>query len=68
MTDKAKCPKCGSAQLEVITEHKTQGVSGSQGCCGAICLGPIGLLCSLCGAGKSHSKAKRLCMKCGKKF
>ena len=43
------CPKCGSEHCQVITETTSKGkdFSASKGCCGAILLGPIGILLSL---------------------
>lgn len=62
------CPRCGGDNLQPITETRTRGVSvagSSAGCC---CLGPIGLLCGLPGAGASTARTRRMCMNCGKKF
>ena len=59
----AQCPKCGSNNIQIVTEEK--GYSAETGCCGAILLGPIGLILGLCGTGK---KNKRMCVDCGKKF
>jgi tellurium resistance protein TerD len=52
-----RCPKCGCSQLS--TEKK--GMSGSDACCGALLLGPLGLLCGLHGA----NKVIVTCLKCG---
>lgn len=63
-----KCPHCGSTHLQFTTQVKTQGVSVSDACCGYVCLGPVGLLCGLCGAGSSETKDYWVCRDCGTKF
>lgn len=62
------CPRCGSDSLQVITESRTRGVSVAGSTAGCCCLGPIGLLCGLPGAGASSSRTRRMCLNCGKKF
>ena len=66
--DVVKCPKCGSKQVEFVTQTKTKGVSGSKACCGWVLLGPLGAICGMSGAGKSSSKTIRKCKKCGYEF
>lgn len=69
-TDK-ECPKCGYANCQIITETTSSGTdfSASQGCCGALLLGPIGILCGACTGGKKiKSKSYWICPNCGKKF
>lgn len=64
-----KCPKCGNAYLQTISNTSSKGkdFSGSKGCCGAILLGPIGILCGACGKGKQITTTTYwLCTKCGK--
>lgn len=56
----AHCPKCGSISITVAKK----GFNANQGCCGAILLGPLGLLCGAREANKMHS----VCMKCGHKW
>lgn len=63
-----RCPHCGSTRLQYTTTVKTQGVSVSEACCGYICLGPLGLLCGLCGAGSTETKEGWVCCDCGTKF
>jgi len=73
---KAKCPKCGSTQIEIIHETtqkgKTKGFGWIKGCFMTLIIGPFGWLCGLCGMGKGKFKgkteAKRMCVKCGHKF
>lgn len=65
--DKVRCPKCGSTQVQFVNETQVKGYSTSEGCCGLILLGPLGLLCGLCGTG-GKSQVKRMCLKCGNKF
>lgn len=62
-----KCPHCGSTRIQFTTTVKTQGVSVGDACCGYICLGPLGLLCGLCGAG-SETKESWVCCDCGARF
>lgn len=64
--EKAKCPKCSSTQIEVVTEGKTKGFSCWKSLIG-IFWWPF-YLCGLHGAGKGKTTAKRMCLKCGKKF
>ena len=52
-----RCPKCGCSQLS--TQKK--GMSGGTACCGALLVGPLGLLCGLKGA----NKVIVTCLKCG---
>lgn len=66
-----RCPKCGNEQCQIITETHTSGkdFSVSQGCCGAILLGPIGILCGACGKGKQIKNVSYwVCSQCGNKF
>lgn len=63
-----KCPKCGSTRLQFVTKVKTKGVSVSDACCGYIILGPLGLLCGLCGAGSSDTEEGWVCQNCGVRF
>jgi len=55
--DSVTCPKCGSSQ---ITAQK-KGFGGGSACCGALLVGPLGLLCGLKGA----NKIVVTCLKCG---
>ncbi|MBU3216087.1 LITAF-like zinc ribbon domain-containing protein [Clostridium estertheticum] len=55
------CPYCGSENIQVVSESK--GFGAGKGCCGFIIFGWVGLLCGLCGMGKS--KIKRVCANCG---
>ncbi len=54
--DKIVCPKCGSTQ--VVADKK--GVSGIKACCGALMVGPLGLLCGMHG----KNKIEMTCLKC----
>ncbi|APC42619.1 hypothetical protein A7L45_07515 [Clostridium estertheticum subsp. estertheticum] len=55
------CPNCGSENIQVVSQSK--GFGAGRGCCGFIIFGWVGLLCGLCGMGKS--KIKRVCTNCG---
>jgi tellurium resistance protein TerD len=54
------CPKCGSKNVFV----SKRGFNASDACCGALLVGPLGLLCGQSGA----NKIERNCLDCGKKF
>ena len=60
MTTHTKCPKCDSKDVHIAKE----GFDGGGACCGAICLGPLGLLCGTLGS----KRLKAHCLACGKKF
>ncbi|MGL4589874.1 MAG: hypothetical protein ACRCUP_06535 [Mycoplasmatales bacterium] len=60
------CPKCGSNNLEVSTMPVTKGFGFCNGLLGLICLGPIGLICGLCGMGKTIGRKTYVyCKDCG---
>ena len=66
-----KCPKCGENNSQIINEITSTGkdFSASKGCCGAILLGPIGILCGACGKGKqTHNTQYWVCNNCGNKW
>lgn len=54
------CPRCNSSKIHV----DKKGFDYNDACCGAVCLGPIGLLCG----GTDSNKLMGTCMNCGKKF
>lgn len=65
------CPKCGGTNCRMMMETKTESTPFGFGraCCGWIFLGPLGLLCGLCGMGTStETKNYWVCNDCGKKF
>lgn len=72
MENKRGCPKCGSNNLQIINDvtTETKGFGAGKGCLGALCFGPIGLLCGMCGMGKSKTSNNtyRMCVDCGEKF
>ena len=63
-----KCPYCGSKDLQPVAVGETKGFNTGVGCCGVICLGPLGWFCGMSEMGKGKTEAKRMCMKCGKHF
>ena len=65
--DVARCPKCGSTQIEFVTYQASQNYSAGKACCGMLaCGGPIG---ALCGVGKkTPAKTNRKCKRCGYEF
>lgn len=66
------CPRCGSRNIQIINDYttETKGFGVGKGCLGYLCLGPIGLLCGMCGMGKTKTtnRACRMCVDCGEKF
>lgn len=55
-----KCPKCGSTNLQAISDTHGKGVSFWKLClCGFL---------GLCGAGKTKTEHYWVCQSCGKKF
>lgn len=50
-----KCPQCGSENVVLLTDQQQQGFGFCKSILGYICLGPIGLICGLCGMGKTKS-------------
>jgi tellurium resistance protein TerD len=54
------CPKCGSKDIHI----DKRGFDAGGACCGAVLLGPLGLLCGQSGA----NKLEKTCLSCGKKF
>ncbi len=65
------CPRCKNNNCHPINEVTTQGkdFSASKGCCGWFLFGPIGLLCGLCGEGKTYKNTNYwICNNCGLKF
>lgn len=62
------CPKCGSQNVQAVTETNAKGFGAGKSCLGTILLGPFGFLCGLCGMGKGKSKTFRMCLNCGARF
>lgn len=62
-----KCPRCGSENVQFYSKTTSHGLSLSGSCCGAILLGPLGVLCGLCGMG-SETDEYWICSDCGNKF
>lgn len=65
------CPKCGAYNCQTVTDTYTKGkdYGAGKGCCGYIIFGPIGLLCGLCGSGKTTTtKHFWVCPNCNHKF
>lgn len=66
-----ECPKCKENNSQIINEVSTSGkdFSAGKGCCGAILMGPLGILCGACGKGrKIHNKQYWVCNNCGNKW
>ncbi len=69
------CPQCGNRDLQAVTESVTSttgsNFSMGKGCLGVLLLGPLGLLCGLCGKGQqttTQTTTHWFCNKCGIKF
>lgn len=65
------CPRCGNSNVQMINETSTKGkdFSASKGCCGLVLMGPVGLLCGLCGKGKQIINTNYwVCNQCGTKW
>ncbi len=66
------CKHCGSENCMLIqeSESKSKGFGVCKSLCGFFVIGPIGLLCGLCGMGKGKSTTKHywICNSCGHKF
>lgn len=67
-----RCPKCGGEHCQLITESTSnfKGFGVGKGCLGYLCLGPIGILCGMCGMGKGKTYTAHfwVCSDCGNKF
>ncbi len=63
-----QCPKCGSEKIQGVHSSTQKGFSDTNACGGCCLLGPLGLLCGLCGSGKKEEKTFRMCLNCGNKF
>ena len=61
------CPNCESENCHFVSQVHSSNGSFLDGCCGFILLGPIGILCGLCGGGES-TKEFWVCDQCGFKF
>ena len=65
------CPKCNNENCQIVTDVSTKGkdFSAGKGCCGALCFGPIGILCGACGKGRQTVTTNYwICQDCGNKF
>lgn len=62
-----KCPKCGSENIQFATRTSGSSFSAADSCCGFLLLGPLGILCGLCGSDVSTEEFW-VCRDCGKKF
>ena len=69
------CPKCKSQKLQTVVESNTEGKGGGygagKGCLGWLLLGPLGLLCGICGSETKITTTNKtffMCIGCGNKF
>lgn len=71
-----RCVKCGSSDLQVVSDVRGEGISGGDMCLGSIlgsvlCCGLgtiLGALCGMSGAGETHTRHLWVCKNCGTKF
>ena len=63
-----QCAKCGSDKLQAVHSATSKGFNDKNACGGCCLLGPIGLLCGMCGSGKKEEHTYRMCLNCGNKF
>lgn len=71
-----KCVKCGSNDLQVVSDVRGEGISGTNMLCGGIlgsivCCGlgtVLGTMCGMAGAGETHTRHLWVCKNCGAKF
>lgn len=69
--EEVKCPKCGASGC--VPQYKQNVSGGGYGCCqgvlGSLILGPLGLLCGMCGQSvKTTNNLVWICPKCGHEF
>ena len=62
-----KCPFCGSEHVQYVSHTTRTNFGGLQACCGFLLMGPLGLLCGLCGQSESTSEYW-VCHDCGNTF
>ena len=62
-----RCPNCNSERIQFGTNTKSSGFSDGNACCGFLLMGPLGLLCGLCGSDTSTEEFW-ICQDCGNKF
>ena len=62
-----KCPFCGSEHVQYVSHTTRTNFGGLQAYCGFILMGPLGLLCGLCGQSESTSEYW-VCHDCGNTF
>ena len=79
-TKRICCPKCKSTNLQyaqtesISVNTRTKGFSSGMGCLGLLLMGPLGILCGLCGSGKTTMSTTQniekiwVCQQCGNKF
>lgn len=62
-----KCPFCGSEHVQYVAHTTQTNFGGFQACCGYLLMGPLGLLCGLCGQSESTNEYW-VCHDCGNTF
>lgn len=75
-TSSVVCPKCGSDNLQLITEVRGRGVDTSAACCGGLTVGmccclplaPLGALFGMKNAGETKTNILWVCKDCAAKF
>lgn len=62
-----KCPFCGSDHVQYVAHTTRTNFGKSEACCGYLLMGPMGLLCGLCGQSESTNEYW-VCHDCGNTF
>lgn len=65
------CSQCGSHNCQLINKVTSRGKDFSlfNACLGFVCLGPVGVLCGLCGEGRVITNSDYwVCSDCGARF
>lgn len=61
-----QCPRCGSTNVVVLQQEHRKGYGVCSGLLGYICFGWIGLICGMCGVGKTTGYSAQIaCGNCG---
>lgn len=61
-----RCPRCGHTSIHFITRDKGEDFNVTNGICGFLLFGPLGLLCGL--ITDKETETTRKCMNCKHEF
>ena len=65
-SDVMRCPRCESTNIQLLSKTEGSDYDVSNGCCGYILLGPLGLLCGL--SSSKTTETVRVCATCKHEF